>query len=213
MKLVYHLVPIKKENGRPAPDVAAGAVSGSGIICPIVWDRFSPYSNCPNTCSISARLGKQSQFKIQVMNPDAAKISSCLIAESDRFIAKLLLRYAEGSGMICERAWEGADLLALVQRIKPDVIILDAEFPGSKVGWETMRDLKADNITCGTAIISCSWLSQSEVRSLGGDLTAYLQKPNISYTDFEKAMMAAGAPGANYRPARQEDGDEREISF
>ncbi len=146
------------------------------------------------------------------MNPDAAKLSSCLIAESDRFIAKLLLRYAEGSGLVCERAREGADLVALAQRIKPDVIILDAEFPGSKVGWEAMRDLKADSITRSTAIISCSWLSQSEVRSLGGDLTAYLQKPNISYTDFEKAMAAAGVCASSHRSAGQENGDENEVS-
>ncbi len=146
------------------------------------------------------------------MDPDAAKLSRCLIAESDRFIAILLLRYAEGSGLLCERAREGTDVVALARRINPDVIILDAEFPGSKVGWETMRDLKVDDITRNMAIISCSWLSQSEVRSLAGDLTGHLQKPNISYTDFEKAMAAAGIYASSYRPAKHGDGDKREAA-
>lgn len=146
------------------------------------------------------------------MNLDAAKLGSCLIAESDRFIAKLLLRYAEGSGLACARAREGEDIVALARRTKPDVIILDAEFPGSKVGWETMRDLKAGKDTCDTAIISCSWLSQSEVRSLGGNLTGHLQKPNISYADFEKAIEAAGVYTSDYTPAKQGNEGKKEVS-
>jgi len=126
------------------------------------------------------------------MESDADKLNRCLIAESDWFIAKLLLRYAEGSGLACVRAMEGEDVAALARQSNPDVIILDAEFPGDKVGWEIMRALRSDKDTRHIAIISCSWLSQSEVRSLGGNLTGYLQKPNISYDDFENAMRAAG---------------------
>lgn len=129
---------------------------------------------------------------IDAMASKVAKASNCLIAESDQFIAKLLLRYAEGSKLLCERARVGEDVVALARRINPDVIILDAEFPGEKVGWEMMRALKSAADTRHIALISCSWLSQAEVHSLAGDLTGYLQKPSITYGDFEKAIRAAG---------------------
>lgn len=131
----------------------------------------------------------------------ADKPSSCLIAESDQFIARLLLRFAEGSGLACVRARDGEDVLALTRRIKPDVIILDAEFPGDMVGWEIMRTLKSEEDTRHIALISCSWLSEREVRSLAGNLTAYLQKPDISYNDFERALRAAGVITSGTTPS------------
>ncbi len=116
----------------------------------------------------------------------------CLIAEPDRFIAQLLIRFAEEMRLTCVRAKEGEDLLALARQIKPHVIILDAEFPGDKIGWEILRSLKADAETRHIRLISCSWLSQAEVYSLGGQLAGHLQKPDISYDDFEAIMKKAG---------------------
>jgi len=94
--------------------------------------------------------------------------------------------------MACVRAKEREDVLALTRQINPDIIILDAEFPGDMVGWEIMRALKVDKNTRHIAVIGCSWLSESEVRSLAGRLTAYLQKPDITYHDFETAIRGAG---------------------
>ena len=125
---------------------------------------------------------------------------TCLIAESDPFIAKLLVRYAEGSNLNCVRAREGDDVVALAREKKPDVIILDAEFPGEKVGWEMMRALKSDEETQQIALIGCSWLSQSEVHTLAGSLIGFLQKPNISYSDFEEVIEAAGVLKSGISP-------------
>jgi DNA-binding response OmpR family regulator len=135
------------------------------------------------------------------MQEEAKQLRHCLIAESDQFIAKLLLRYAEGSDLVCERAKVGEDVVSLARQFKPHVIIIDAEFPGDAVGWEIIRNLKAADDTRQIALISCSWLSQAEVRSLVGNLTAYLQKPNISYSDFETALHAAGVMDAGVKPS------------
>lgn len=144
------------------------------------------------------------------MYSEADKLCNCLIAESDQFIAKLLIRYAEGSNLTCVRAREGEDVVALAQGISPDVIILDAEFPGDKIGWEIMRALKSGEDTRHISLISCSWLSKAEVRSLAGNLTGYLQKPNISYSDFEEAIQAAGFLNVNMaRSSPGQDNDER----
>jgi CheY-like chemotaxis protein len=139
-----------------------------------------------------------------LMVPDTGRRYRCLIAESDQFIARLLIRYAEGSDLICVRVQEGEDVLTAARQINPDVIILDAEFPGDKIGWEMMRLLKLGEDTRNISLVSCSWLTQAEVRSLVGNLAAYLQKPNISYSDFEMALQAAGVLHSNTTPQTPE---------
>jgi len=126
------------------------------------------------------------------METGTQALGICLIAEPDRFIAKLLIRFAEEMKLACVRAKEGEDVLALARQIKPDVIILDAEFPGDMIGWEILRSLKADAATRGIRLISCSWLNEAEVYSLGGQLAGHLQKPDIAYDDFEAIMKKAG---------------------
>ncbi len=116
----------------------------------------------------------------------------CLIAEPDPFIASLLLRFAEGSGLACVQAQASDDVMELARQLKPAVIIIDAELPGDRVGWEIMRALKLDEATCHIALISCSWLSEPEVRSLVGGLDGHLQKPDFPYNDFERILQTTG---------------------
>lgn len=134
--------------------------------------------------------------------------SRCLIAEADPFIASLLLRFAEGSGLVCARARAGDDVMELARRFNPTVIIIDAELPGNIIGWEIMRALKSDAATRHIALISCSWLNEAEVRSLAGVLAGHLQKPDFPYSDFERVLQAAGVSLAHKRgvepPSRSE---------
>lgn len=129
--------------------------------------------------------------------------SSCLIAEADPFIASLLIRFAEGSGLECVRARADDDVLELARRINPAVIIIDAELPGDLAGWEIMRALKLDETTCHVALVSCSWLSEPEVRSLAGVLDGYLQKPDFPYIEFERILQAAGVITTGRRDAER----------
>jgi len=125
----------------------------------------------------------------------------CLIAEADPFIASLLVRFAEGSGLECARARVGEDVMELARQIDPAVIIIDAELPGDLVGWEIMRAIKLDEATCHIALISCSWLSEPEVHSLVGALAGHLQKPDFPYSDFERVLREAGVITADRRAA------------
>jgi CheY-like chemotaxis protein len=124
---------------------------------------------------------------------------SCLIAEADPFIASLLVRFAEGSGLECARARVGEDVMELVRQLNPAIIIIDAELPGDLAGWEIMRAIKLDEATCDIAQISCSWLSESEVRDLAGSVAGHLQKPDFAYNDFERVLRAAGVIPAGRR--------------
>jgi CheY-like chemotaxis protein len=127
--------------------------------------------------------------------PVGARLS-CLIAEADPFIASLLVRFAESSGLECARARTADDVMELARQIEPAVIFIDAELPGDISGWEIMRALKLDEVTGHIAQISCSWLNEPEVRGLVGTVAGHLQKPDFTYNDFEKTLRAANVMSA-----------------
>lgn len=126
----------------------------------------------------------------------------CLIAEADPFIANLLLRFAEESGVRAVRARTGTELQALVNQLHPHVLIVEPELPGEQRGWEVVRALRAGASAAGTnstpnpvaapAVISCSWLEKAAVDQLLGAVSWHLQKPNLYYCDFVQALRAAG---------------------
>ena len=126
----------------------------------------------------------------------------CLIAEADPFIANLLLRFAEESGVRAARAKTGQEMLELVHRLSPDILIVEPELPGEQRGWEVVRALRteagsssknpAPALAAAPAVISCSWLEKAEAGKLLGPVAWHLQKPNLYYGDFVKALRAAG---------------------
>jgi uncharacterized protein YihD (DUF1040 family) len=117
---------------------------------------------------------------------------SCLIAEADLFIVNLLLRFAKESGLQSMLARTGEEILPMVQRLKPAVLIVEPELPGEVRGWEAVRAMQIDPAIDHIAIISCSWLNRTDSCELIGDVAGHLQKPNLHYVDFVKAMVAAG---------------------
>ena len=119
-------------------------------------------------------------------------VGTCLIAEADPFIAQLLLRFVEQSGCRGVRAKVGEELVVLADRTRPNVIIAEAELPGKMRGWETVRALRADPATRNIAVISCSWLPETRARELMGDVSYHLQKPDLHYEDFLRALEGAG---------------------
>jgi CheY-like chemotaxis protein len=117
---------------------------------------------------------------------------TCLIGEADPFIARLLNRFAEESGLQATLAVQGEDLVKLARECLPGVIILEIELPGKLRGWEAFRLLKADPRTAGIPVISCSWSSGEAARESLGETCAHLQKPELYYPDFQAALRQAG---------------------
>lgn len=116
----------------------------------------------------------------------------CMIGETDPFVASLLQRFAETSGLQAVRVQVGQDLPELAEQLSPEVIILEAELPGKLRGWEAALALKLNAATAQIPIISCSWLPKDEASALIGDAAGYLQKPELHYEDFVAALSAAG---------------------
>ena len=90
------------------------------------------------------------------------------------------------------RAQLGQEVLELAQQTQPEVIVLEAELPGQMRGWEAVHALKADQTTCHIPVIICSWLKEAEARALVGEMSGYLQKPELHYEDFAAVMKQAG---------------------
>jgi CheY-like chemotaxis protein len=118
--------------------------------------------------------------------------TTCLIGEADPFLARLLERYGEASGLTVVRAKVGQELLNLARAIKPDVIIVDPELPGTLRGWEALRAVNSDATLGHIPVLTCSWLSEADACALVGDADSHLQKPELHYEDFVAALASVG---------------------
>jgi two-component system sensor histidine kinase ChiS len=114
--------------------------------------------------------------------------TTCLIGEADPFLARLLERYAEARGLDTVRAKVGQELVSLARAIKPDIIIVDPELPGTLRGWEAVRAINAEAALGNVPVLTCSWLSKADACALVGDAADHLQKPDLHYEDFVTAL-------------------------
>jgi len=116
----------------------------------------------------------------------------CIIAEANPFIARLLERFVKQKGLDVIHVQVGQDLLELARHENPAVIILDPELPGKMRGWEVARQLREKAETRAIPIIACSWMDETALRELAGELNGNLHKPEIHYEDFVSAWKRAG---------------------
>lgn len=115
----------------------------------------------------------------------------CVIGEADPFIARLLQRFAEESGLETSYAKNGRELYDLVEREEPQLVIVDVELPGTIRGWQAIRALREQSRFSHLPVITCSWLQAAEARSLAGEVSGHLQKPELHFIDFLAALKTA----------------------
>jgi CheY-like chemotaxis protein len=120
----------------------------------------------------------------------------CLIGEADPFLARLLERFGSASGLTVVWAKVGQELLNLAQALRPDIIVVDPELPGTLRGWEALRAIGADAGLAHIPVLTCSWLSEADALALAGDADGHLQKPELHYEDFVAALAGAGLNAA-----------------
>ena len=125
---------------------------------------------------------------------------TCLIGEADPFLARLLCRFGEASGMSVVRAKAGQELLDLPREIRPAVIVVEAELPGTVRGWEAIQALRTDGATSNIPVIRCSWRPAADAEASAGDVAGHLQMPELHYDDFIAALERAGVPQRAPRP-------------
>src|SRR5262245_30460770 len=112
----------------------------------------------------------------------------CIIGESDQFLSRLLQRFAEKSGLQVQFVRTGDEILDLLQKSKPVLIILEPELPGKTRGWEAIRAIRINSQTSEIPVIVCTWLDRDDTLAFTGPVSAYLQKPDLHYEDFVAAL-------------------------
>lgn len=101
-----------------------------------------------------------------------------LVVDDSPETLSLLTDALEAAGATVLVAVEGANALAMVERITPDVILMDAIMPGMD-GFETCRQLKRNKAVAHVPVIFMTGLSETEqiVKGLEAGGVDYVTKP------------------------------------
>ncbi len=112
-----------------------------------------------------------------------------LIAASDPNIIYLLQRYAEASGFEAVITGPAKDLRQLVQRVQPDLVVMEIELPDDPAR-QALNSLKADPITRLIPVVVYSCYDEVNCNAIEG-ADSCLQK-SAMYSDFLVALEQAG---------------------
>lgn len=117
-----------------------------------------------------------------------------LIVDDDEKLSKMLGFLFMAKGFKVEYARNGSSALDLLERIKPNVIILDIMMPGMD-GFEVCERIKEDSSLNEIPVIVLSALPsiQSKKKILALGAYDYFEKPFKSSDLIEKALEAVGA--------------------
>jgi DNA-binding response OmpR family regulator len=101
-----------------------------------------------------------------------------LIVEDEPDIRNLLVLHLSREGFQCRTAGNGADALAEVRAVRPDLLVLDLMLPGLS-GLEVCRRLRAEPSTAALPIIMLTAKADEVDRVVGLELGAddYVVKP------------------------------------
>ena len=112
------------------------------------------------------------------MMPSVERRDIVLVVDDSPETLSLLTDALEAAGTTVLVATEGANALALVERITPDVILMDAIMPGMD-GFEACRQLKRNKAVAHVPVIFMTGLSETEqiVKGLEAGGVDYVTKP------------------------------------
>jgi CheY-like chemotaxis protein len=107
-----------------------------------------------------------------------------LVAEDERFLAKVISNKLIAKGYDAISASDGEEAIRLIKEHKPDLVYLDIIMP-SKGGFEVLKEIKADASTKSIPVIMYSNLAQEEDKAKAKKLGAldYVVKSDSSLED------------------------------
>lgn len=98
-----------------------------------------------------------------------------VIIEDDRNSGELLAEYLKDLGYVSSIVPTGEEGLSIIERLKPDLVVLDILLPGM-TGWEMLADLKSKPSFANIPVIVVSILDERE-KGLALGAVDYLTKP------------------------------------
>jgi signal transduction histidine kinase/DNA-binding response OmpR family regulator len=142
---------------------------------------------------VQSELGKGSTFTIdlpfEAHSTDRVRTSSngivgveavdlsrplVIVIEDDPASAELLTRQIERAGFRVAIARTGLDAVAMAKELKPAAITLDIMLPDVD-GWEVLKQLKSDEMTCDIPVIVVSVVDNPELGAALGALDYYVK--------------------------------------
>ncbi|GAB3281417.1 hypothetical protein GCM10027589_08620 [Actinocorallia lasiicapitis] len=108
----------------------------------------------------------------------AERLGRVLVVDDDEVIRQLIAVNLQLEGFTVETAVDGADCLAKVREVAPDVITLDVMMPRLD-GWETAVKLREDPATAHIRVVMITARAQDKdvVRGREIGVDAYVTKP------------------------------------
>ena len=110
---------------------------------------------------------------------DNKKMQKIVFIDDDEEMVKLLKLFLKKGGFEAIGAQSGADGLALIERERPDVVLLDIMLPGMD-GWEVYQRMKADEImrTIPVIVVTCKAQAIDKVLAMNiAKVNDYITKP------------------------------------
>jgi CheY-like chemotaxis protein len=124
-----------------------------------------------------------------------------LVVDDNERMLQLFERYLTSEGYRFQGVGDAAAVLALLERERPEVIIMDVMMRDMD-GWQLLQRLRARPELAATPVIVCSVLDEPELaRALGAQ--AYLIKPVAQQQVLAavRQVLEAGHSSAATRPA------------
>jgi len=116
-------------------------------------------------------------------------LGKVLIAEGDEFLSALIKSRLEAADFLVETVNNGSLAMEKIKGWHPDLVILDIILPG-KIGFDVMKDVKADSALSGTAFMVLSSLGQKSDIDKAKELGAinYFIKSQVIIDDLVREV-------------------------
>jgi DNA-binding NtrC family response regulator len=119
---------------------------------------------------------------------------TCIIAAHDPWFIQLLRMYVEECGFTVVHAYESQDILPLIHKGKPAVVIMQADLPGRIAGWDALYLIKADPVASHIPFLIFAWrsygLRQLHNNTVEGTVTLLVEP--VTFDSFKEALQKAG---------------------
>lgn len=112
-----------------------------------------------------------------------------LILENDPEILSIMTFILENLGYIVVNSLNTEDIIAELERIKPNLVMLDNRLQGIS-GSEICRKIKSNLSTSHIPVFLVSAVSELEIIAKECFADGYIEKP-FDLNDFEKTIMSA----------------------
>ncbi|WP_377640934.1 response regulator [Oryzobacter terrae] len=125
-----------------------------------------------------------------------SRVTVLLVEDNPRNL-KLARDVLEFAGLAVVAVTTGEEALAVVDRVCPDVVLMDLQLPGID-GHTTLSRLRADPRTADVPVVAVSALAMAadRARALDAGFDGFIEKP-ISVRDFpEQVRLHARRGGA-----------------